>query len=191
MHNLPTQINVRLKKLPEGLFNHTNRVRKIGCELARIHGVSELRVDLGIASHDLARPFKDEFLLEEADRYNLDISCLERHQPMLLHGLIASLWMKFEDGILDEEVIDAVHWHTTRKKQLGTIGKIIFLSDKIDPIKIKKDPHLAYVAELSQKNIDDAILKFLDLQIKNLIRHNNIIHPASIEFRNHLVMNIS
>ena len=191
MHDLPTQIKVRLRKLPEGLLNHTNRARKIGCKLARIHGVSELRVDLGIASHDLARPFKEDFLLKEAAHYKLDVSCLERHQPMLLHGPIASLWMRLEDGILDEEVIDAVQWHTTGKKQLGTIGKIIFLSDKIDPMKIKKDHHLADIAELSQKNIDISILKFLDLKIGNLVKHNNIIHPASIEFRNHLVMNMS
>ena len=147
MHNLPTQIEARLRNLPEGFLKHTNRVREIGCKLARIHGVDELRVDLGIASHDLARPLKGEVLLKEANRYKLEVSSLELHQPMLLHGPIASLWMKLEDGIVDEEVIDAVRWHTTGKEQLGPIGKIIFLSDKIDPMKVKNNSCLGAIVK--------------------------------------------
>ncbi len=63
----------------------------------------------------------------------------------------------------------------------------MFLADKLDPHKVNRYPYLAEFKTLAEKNLDVALLKFLDRQLTWLIEQGSLIHPASIEARNDLL----
>jgi predicted HD superfamily hydrolase involved in NAD metabolism len=173
--------------LPKGLREHIERGREVGKDLAVLHGTDTDRVDLGIAAHDLARSLDRETLLEQALSSGLTPDTVERHEPVLLHGPLAAAWL-VADGLTDNLVLDAVRWHSTGKVGMGTVAKVVFLADKLDPEKVRRYPALEEVRDLAQKDLDRAIIKYLNHEIGYLVVKGRTVHPASIELRNELLL---
>lgn len=178
----------RLRQLPKGLQDHIARVRKIAVELARIHGLDEEIADLAAAAHDIARSTQSAELLKEARRYGLIVHSIEEHMPILLHGPVAASWVRLEAGIDNEEVHQAVYWHSTANRGLGPVAKLVFLADKLDPEKMHRYPYSNRIKALAEESLDRALLEFLNLQIASFLRQGELIHPATIEARNELLL---
>ena len=188
MSEIPSVIKSRLLALPKGLREHIERSREIGRSLAQRHSVDTTRVDIGVAAHDLARALNGDALLEQAERYGLRLHPVEQRSPILLHGLIAALWLEREDGFDDEVVLEAVRWHTTGKRGMGAVAKAVFLADKLDPNKVRRYPYLSEIQRLAEESMDRAILDFLDQGLLYFVREGQLIHPESVELRNELMM---
>jgi len=185
---LPRPLQERLQRLPKGLLEHVERAREIGRELAQRHGVDVERVDLGLAAHDVARALTGESLLEQARLYGLRVKPVQRATPVLLHGPVAARWLQQEDGISDRQVLNAVRWHTTGSKGMGPVEKVVFLADKLDPLKASRYPYLERVRSLAREDLDQALLEFLNHELAYFLSRGHLIHPASIELRNALMM---
>ena len=188
MSELPSVIESRMLALPKGLREHIERSREVGRSLARRHNVDAGRVDIGIAAHDLARALNGDALLEQAKRYGLRLHPVEQRSPILLHGLIAALWLENEHGFDDEDVLEAVRWHTTGRQGMGEIAKAVFIADKLDPNKVRRYPYLNEVQSLAEDSLDRAILEYLDQGLLYFVREGELIHPESVELRNELMM---
>ena len=187
MAKLPQAIESRLIELPTGLRDHVERTREVGQELAIRHGVDVETVDLGIAAHDLARALKSDALLSEALSHGINPGIVERHEPLLLHGPVAAQWLEHDDQYDNHSVIQAVRWHTTGFAGMGEVEKTVFLADKLDPNKVRRYPYLKKVQILAISDLDSAIVEYIDRQIEFLLERGFLIHPASLEFRNHLI----
>ncbi len=51
------------------------------------------------------------------------------------HQFTGEYLAKEELGIEDEEILDAIEFHSTGKKSMSPLGKIVYASDKIDPLR--------------------------------------------------------
>lgn len=163
------------------------RVREVGQELAIRYGVDAETVDTGIAAHDLARALKADALLSEAHSHGIDPGLVERREPLLLHGPVAAGWLEHDDRYDNDCVIQAVRWHTTGFPGMDKAAKTVFLADKLDPDKVRRYAYLEKVQSLAEDDLDTAIVEYLDRQIEYLLNRGMLIHPASLEFRNHLI----
>ena len=143
-------------------------------------------MDLGVASHDLARALDDKSILEEVLSFGIVPNTVELRSPSLLHGPLAAAWIESE-GVSDPQVLEAVRCHTTGRMGMGPVARVVFLADKLDPAKIKRHPALEEVAALADEDIDAALLSYLDHRIGLLIAKRRTIHPASVDFRNELL----
>ena len=166
--------------------DHIQRSRVVSQELAIRHRVDARSADVGAAAHDLARALDRRELLSQAEKLGLDISFVERREPVLLHGPVAARWLVSDDD-LDEEALEAVAWHTTGRPGMSDVAKVVFLADKLDPRKVARFPYLAKVADLSKYSLDAAIVEYLDRTIEYFLVNGNLVHPISIEFRNELL----
>ena len=191
MAELPPRIVDRLRRLPDGLREHIERAREVAGELAVRHGVDPAPVDLGAAAHDLYRAMKGETLLQEARRYGLDIHQVEEKTPVLLHGALSARWLQQAVGVSDSRVLEAVRWHSTGRRGMGPVAKVVFLADKLDPEKVRRHPDLEEVAELAQDSLDRAVLRYLEREITYLLQKGALVHPESIELRNELLTSLS
>ena len=187
LDNLPALIQDELVKLPEGLLSHIDRARSVGKEISTMHGIDFHNVDLAIAAHDLAKHLTEIELINECKKMCVDMNYDYLLVPKLLHGTVAASWLKNKFDVLDESIIEAVRYHTTGYPGMGTVSKVVFLADKLDGEKIKRNPELEKVLSLSVSDLDAAVLAYMDMLIKSLIEQNFIIHPYSIACRNHLL----
>ncbi len=184
---LPATVEARLAALPSGLRDHVERARRVARELALRQGVDLHKADLGAAAHDIARAVNGDVLLAEAERLGLRVNLVERRTPLLMHGRIGAKWLETEDGVSDPEILEAVRWHTTGRKDMGAVAKVVFLADKLDPRKVERYPYLERVELLAQDSLDAAILEYLSNELGYLLRQGLLIHPASVGLRNELM----
>ena len=187
MEKLVLQIQSRVNKLPPGLQAHINRVSDIARELAPHHGVDQDRAALGMLAHDVARAMPNQELLRHAAEFNIPVTLVERRMPVMLHGPVGAEILHREDGLTEEDLYQAVYWHTTGHPSLDRLGKVVFLADKLDPLKISRYPYLPLLRELALEDLDRAILEFLSRETVARATRNEMVHPATVETRNHLL----
>ena len=185
--HLPPQLQARLDALPQGLQAHISRVRAIARELADAHSVDPVQAELTAAAHDVARAVHPQRLLEEAKRLGLSVNSVESHAPILLHGPVGALWLELEGSVSDPGVLEGVRWHTTAHPDLALVGQVVFLADKLDPVKASIYPFQAEVREAAFRDIPSGMLAFLGGAIAGHLQRRELIHPALLETRNTLL----
>ena len=181
------RIQKRVDALPSGLREHIYRVRDIAKELAPKHGIDPELAALGRLAHDVARAMPDEELVHRAVELGLPIGTGEREVPILLHGPVGAEILVKEDGLADHSIHQAVYWHTTAHPGLDSLGKLVFLADKLDPQKAAVYPYQPLIKKLATEDLDKAVLEFLSRETVSLVSRGLMVHPKVLETRNHLL----
>ena len=163
------------------------RVEEIGIEIANDHNITVNLVGYACLGHDIARGMSENELLNYAENNNIPIDPIERESPILLHGQVGSHLLQHEEQINQKEILEAVWWHTTFQKNIGPIGQITFLADKLDERKLKQYPFQEEIRSLAKVSLLKAIVTFLSKSISSMIEKEQIVHPLAIETRNHLL----
>ena len=187
IEGLAARIQQRVNRLPVGLVAHIYRVRDIARELAHHHGIDAERASLGMLAHDVARAMGDQELINRADELGLPIGLVERLAPVLLHGPVGAEILQREDGLTDTDLYQAVYWHSTAHPSLDSLGKVVFLADKLDPEKIRYYPYLPLLWELALQDLDRAVLEFLTRETSSRVSRGELVHLATVEARNSLL----
>ena len=106
---------------------------------------------------------------------------------MLLHGPVGAERLRANLGVNDNEILEAVYWHTTALATMGSIAKVVFLADKMDLSKASRYPHIGHVRELASDDLDEAIVEFLKGDLIRLLSEGKMAHLSSIEALNGLL----
>ena len=178
----------RVRSLPQGLQRHIQRVQDVAAKLAGVHDADGERVRLGAMAHDVARAMNGDELLAHARDMGIPVHPVEAAVPVLLHGPVGAELLRRRHGLEDREVYEAVYWHSTAHKDLGVLGKIVFLADKLDPHKKARYPFIDRVEGLAATSLDRAVAEFLSRELVDLIGQGSLVHPASVEARNRLLL---
>ncbi len=187
IYELPVNLQATLDALPIGLVEHIQRVRALAAELAEGHKLDVVRVDFAAAAHDIARADSHHLLLAEAQAAGIPITNVDEDNPMLLHGPVGAERLRTNLDVTDEEILEAVYWHTTALATMGPIAKVVFLADKMDLSKAPRYPHIGHVRELAADDLDRAIVEFLKGDLIRLLDEGKMAHPFSIEALNGLL----
>ena len=181
------QLKGLIQALPQGLQDHLERVRKTALALATAHGADREAIELAALGHDLARAYSAEALLTRAQKWGLDIHPVEEQVPILLHGMVAAEVLRRQCGVKDARVLEAVRWHSTAVPGMGPVGLVVFLADKLEPHKLRRSPKLPEIAEVAKVSLERAVAGYLTMEIALLLKEGRLIHPTSVEARNHLL----
>ncbi len=109
-------------------LNHIYNVVNFSEKLAEIHNISQEKSKIAALGHDLFRDVKPSKLITIAKAYNIPITEIDLTTPILLHGMISAEFLKGKYGI-DEEIYEAIYYHTSGYEYMGNIGKILVISD--------------------------------------------------------------
>ena len=180
-------VDRRVEALAKGLRQHIYRVRDIAAELAACHGLESTKAEFAMLCHDVARAMSDRQLLDRAEALDIPVTLLDRALPVLLHGPVGAEILKRDDGLQDEPIYQAVYWHTTAHPGLDTLGKVVFLADKLDPAKLSRYPYLTELKELAFLDLDRAVLEFATREIVARAKSGEPVHPLVVETRNALL----
>jgi predicted HD superfamily hydrolase involved in NAD metabolism len=145
-------------------LNHIYSVVDFSNKLAEVHNISQERVKIAALGHDLFRDVKPSKLITIAKIYNIPITQIELAAPILLHGMISAEFLKRKYGI-DEEIYEAIYYHTSGYEYMGDIGRILVISDSAGD-----DREYRGVKKLRQESIKSLNLGY-KLAIKNKIQY--------------------
>ncbi len=184
------RIQRRMRRLPPGLLEHCQRVEQIARELAERHGQDVEAIGLTALAHDATKHFSGVENLLRMEEYDLPpVTEFERRNPDILHGMVGAELLKREDGLGHPQLYDAIYWHTVGNPAGGdAIGHIVFLADKLDPVKVKRYPWQGELRELAEDDLPAAMTMFLTRNVARLLDKGSPVHPAAIEARNALLL---
>ncbi|MCC8103066.1 MAG: bis(5'-nucleosyl)-tetraphosphatase (symmetrical) YqeK [Clostridiales bacterium] len=147
----------RLKKeLDEPRYVHTQGVMYTAMALAMCHGEDLERTGVAGLLHDCAKCIPNPQKIKLSEHYKLSISAVERTTPHLLHAKLGACIAKDKYGVEDPEILSAIRCHTTGKPGMSLMEKIVFISDYIEPGRVKA-PNLTKIRELAFSDLDMAV----------------------------------
>ncbi|MCX7780842.1 MAG: bis(5'-nucleosyl)-tetraphosphatase (symmetrical) YqeK [Negativicutes bacterium] len=173
-------------KLSGKRMRHSEGVMKSAAELAERYGANVEKAKLAGILHDCAREMPRNNLLQSAKAFGIVVSDIERQMPLLLHAPLGSKIAQAEYGIDDPEILSAIALHTTGAAKMTLLDKIVYLADFIEPGR--DFPGVDTLRLLAKLDLDKAVLQAFDQSIRYILEHKGLIHPATIEGRNTLLM---
>jgi len=181
------QIEEYLKNnLKESRYKHSLSVRDTAVELAKKYGEDEFKARLAGLTHDCAKNMnhKEIIAIIEKNGYNIDM--VSRNNPELLHGLAGSIIAKNVMGIEDEDILNSIAYHTTGRKEMSLLEKIIYIADYVEPLR--NFPGVDKLRETVYRDLDEGILLSFNNTITYVISLGQLLHRDTIDARNYIII---
>ncbi|MDU4961911.1 MAG: bis(5'-nucleosyl)-tetraphosphatase (symmetrical) YqeK [Sporomusaceae bacterium] len=181
------QIRQNLKtRLSARRFEHTIGVSETAAHLAGRYGADVDKARLAGLLHDCAREMPRNTLLRTAEAFGIVVGRIERRELALLHAPIGAHLAQTVYGVSDREIIDAIASHTVGGPNLSLLSMIVYLADYIEPTR--SFPGVDKLRSLAANDLNAAMLESYDHSINYIISRGGLIHPATVEGRNELLL---
>ena len=167
-------------------FEHTMNVARTASKLAIKYGCDEKKAYLAGLLHDCAKKYDTQFLmgnsgmLFDVEPDEFEVSC-----PEVFHATVGAEIARKNFGIDDEEILNAIRYHTVANENMTTLDKILYIADLIEPSRDFQG--IAKLRALSEKGIDICMLGALRVSIEFILKKDRPIHIATIAARNKLL----
>ena len=118
--------------MKETRYLHSLSVAHVAYKIAKIHGLNYEKAYIAGMLHDTAKYIANDeslTLMKKLYPEYLDIGLYAYHQ--FLGEMIA----KNDFGVTDEDILNAIKYHTTGRKEMGWLEKLIYAADKIEPTR--------------------------------------------------------
>lgn len=173
------------ENLKESRYNHTLGVCETALELAELNGVSKEKAEIAALAHDVAKNLSKEEMMKIIKDNNIILSNVEKENMNLWHSIIAPIVAEEKLGITDEDILDAVRWHTTGKEDMSVLTKIIYIADMIEPGR--SFPGLEDIRKETFEDLDKGVYTGLTHSIQFLLSKNLLIDENTIKARNYFL----
>lgn len=165
------------KMLSEYRYQHSLNVADVASKLANVYHYDVDKAYLAGLLHDIAKEFTKEQNLEVLRKNGIETVFDDRNNRVL-HCLVGALVAREKYGV-DEEVYHAISCHTLGDIPMNLLDKIIFVADKIEPLK--KYTGIEEERKKAFSDIDAALILCIENNHKNLKRQGKKIHRKSVE----------
>lgn len=169
--------------LIEKRYNHSLGVMECAVEMAKHHGADVEKARIAGLLHDCAKNYSRQEMFELCEKYNLELDDVTMKQTGLIHGFLGAEIAKDVFGIDDEEIYDAIFYHTVGKPDMPLLTKIIYIADSIEPMRHYEGVEI--LRALAFDNIDKALVYQIDMTIKSVLKKGTLLHTNTIDTRNY------
>lgn len=185
------QIEKLLKEmLPERRLNHSLSVSKCAVKLSEIYKCDKEKARVAGLVHDCAKYFTNEQIEDCVKKFNIQLDALEENNIALSHSIVGSYVARQVFNIDDEEILNAVKYHTTGKENMSLLEKIIYMADLVE--EGRKFPKVEELRDLTfSGKLDEALLLSFNNTIKFVIDNEQLIHPRTVSARNYILNKIN
>lgn len=170
--------------LPQKRYNHVLRVLDTALILAEQFDITDKdKITIATIFHDFAKGMTSDELVEYALIYNIDLG---KAIPSAYHAIVGAWMVPHFFNIHDENIIEAIYYHTTGSINFVTnkIGAILFLADYIEPGRPQKTDH---IQQFIPQNLNRALREVVKGKICHIIHQNKEIDNYSMDFYHSLL----
>ena len=176
------EIRKRLKKeLDKGRYEHTKGVMYTAGCMAMAYETSIEQAMLAGLLHDCAKCIPNKKKLKMCSEHNIPVSDFERSHPFLLHSRLGAYIAHEKYGIDDQEILSAINYNTTGRREMSLLEKIIYIADYIEPMRYKAS-RLPEIRKLAFEDLDECMYEILKDTLEYLEEDSaDDIEPTSKE----------
>ncbi len=173
-------------RMSEHRFIHSVNVAKKAGELSDIYGADREKAVLAGILHDITKETPFEEQLKIITEGGIILEDVENASTKLWHSISGSVYVRNNLSVDDEDIINAIRYHTTGRAGMSLLEKIIFVADFIgdernyDGVDIMRKKAL--------NSLEEAMIYGLQFTIKDLSGRRMTIHPNALACYNELIL---
>lgn len=160
-------------------YIHTMGVVKAADKLAQRYGCDRQKARMAALLHDCAKDFPPDMKRRFCKEYHVDVDEIMLETIDLTHAFLGAEVAKRDYGVEDEEILNAIKYHTTGKPDMTLLEKIVFIADYIEEGRKKFDT-LEESRRLAFENIDKAMAFILKHTIEYVKQRGRTLHHLSV-----------
>ena len=158
------------KELKPDRFEHTLGVAYTSASLAFKYGADVEKALIAGFLHDCAKSMSHDEQIKVCEKNHIEITEVERKNHSLLHAKVGMFLAQKEYDIHDEDVLNAIRWHTTGRENMSLLEKIVYIADFIEPNR-KPLENMPKVRQEAFENIDHCLAHIL---------HDSVVYLRTI-----------
>lgn len=166
------------KRVPHVLGTEQEAIR-----LAERYGADVGKAQIAALLHDCTKKLDMEEQLALCAQYGIALDDLEQKALKLLHAKTGAAVARDVFGV-DEEVYNAIWWHTTGHGHMTLLEKVIYLADYIEPSR--DFPGVEELRRVCYEDLDRGLLMGLEMTVREMEEMGNPVHRATLEARDAL-----
>ncbi len=153
------------KELDKERFEHSLGVEYTSACLAFIHGEDVQKALVAGLLHDCAKCISDDEKIRIMEKAGIPPLQEELDNHSLLHSKAGAILARDKYGIEDEDILNAIRFHTVGRPAMSLLEKIVYIADFIEPGRKELDIMEA-VRKAAFKDIDQTLLWIMESIIK-------------------------
>lgn len=172
------------EQMPAMRWQHTQGVMQMAVKLAEKYGADPAKAERAAILHDVAKywPVKK---MEAMIRDNGLSQDLLLYDKALWHAEVGAFVAKQDYGVEDQEILDAIRYHTSGRTSMTLLDKVVCLADYIEPGR--DFPGVNNIRELANHSLEEGLVAGFDSTISLLVSRRQIIFPMTVLARNDLI----
>lgn len=154
--------NAMEKELNAKRFEHTLSVAYTAAALAMVYEVDVNKAITAGMLHDCTKCYSGKKLIAFCKKHHLPMNETEAQNPSaLLHAKAGSHFAKIKYDIEDEDILNAIRYHTTGRPGMSDLEKIIYIADYIEPSR-KHAANLTQIRRMAFQDMNNTLCKILE-----------------------------
>lgn len=163
-------------------YQHSRNVAKAALKLAERNGADLEKAYVCGLLHDVEKNAPKEEQKRYMKQLGEPLPQYVFDNPKLWHAPAGAAYVRDELGIVDEEMIYAIKYHTTGRPGMTVLERIIYVADFISD---ERDyPGVEKVRETAYRNLDEAILIGSQFTLVSLLQSWRVINYDTIAMYN-------
>lgn len=173
------------ERLEQNRFVHSLNVADSARDLALIYGGDADRCYTAGLLHDITKNAGQKEHFDLFEKGGVILTAAEKANHKLWHAMSGEQFIRQNTDIEDEEILNAVRYHTTGRAGMSLTEKIIYIADFISAER--NYPDVDVMRALSVGSLEEAMLYSLRYTIPDLLKKGQTVHPDSISLYNELI----
>jgi predicted HD superfamily hydrolase involved in NAD metabolism len=175
------------EEMPEKRWQHTIGVMETAVELAGRFGADTVKAEMAAILHDYCKFWPTERQAEVIRGSGTGLDVLN-YDKELWHAHAGAVIAPSHFGVEDEEVLDAIRYHTSGREGMTQLDKIVCLADYMEPGR--DFPGVKEIRKLAKHSLEEALVAGFDTTITFLISKGKRIYPLTVLARNGLIQEL-
>lgn len=166
------------KRLPENRYTHVLGVMAAATGLAQKFDVPQDKAQIAAILHDVAKFSDREWMKSIIISKNMNPLLLEYHSE-LWHAPVGAYVANYEFGVEDEDILNAIRYHTTGRAGMSDLEKIIYIADLTE--RNRKFSGVEELRQLKEQGLDVMMEACVKHSIEFLQSKNQPVYPDSLK----------
>ncbi|WP_159886502.1 bis(5'-nucleosyl)-tetraphosphatase (symmetrical) YqeK [Paenibacillus puerhi] len=175
------------EQMPERRWAHTVGVMETAVLLANRFGEDPVKAELAAILHDVCKYWRTDEQAEIIRKHGLPSDLLD-YDKELWHAHAGAWLAETRYGVTDEEVLDAIRYHTSGRENMTGLDKVVCLADYMEPGR--DFPHVQLIRQEAEHSLEKALLAGFDGTIRFLLDKGKRIYPLTLAARNGLLVEL-
>lgn len=174
-------------RLDEKRYNHSLCVADEAKRLALKYGGEPELCYLAGLLHDITKNAPKEEHLQIFDTFGIILNEIEKNALKLWHAISGTAYIQHILNIENEELLDAVRYHTTAKANMSKTALILYIADFTSADRDYDDVDV--IRQKAESSLEEALIYALQYTITDLVSREKAVHTDTLAAFNYAVKN--